>query len=260
MRAIRKIVAEIGEGKNIEYYITLFFIVLIFALDIFNLVSSDILTNIVLAVLALIVYSSLSTRRSVDGLAEKITGSPRAETFFWKSKRSVETDLSRARDIRIVGAILSRTIRDYRPILEERLSKGAQVKIMVMDPDSTAPDQAMLRSKGVSSRQFYVDNLRPTIERIGFLSETSQHIELGLLPYKPAYGMILIDVDDKDGLIIVEMYPHHSDAFAPTFELHSSLDAQWYNYFSEQFNTMWSRAQKYKGSEIRELTSSTRSA
>jgi hypothetical protein len=54
--------------------------------------------------------------------------------------------------------------------------------------------------------------------------------ELGLLPFLPAFGIVVIDPDEPYGRIIVEMYPHHSDSFAPTFELRPDRDPHWYKH------------------------------
>ncbi|WP_024969615.1 hypothetical protein, partial [Microcystis aeruginosa] len=105
-----------------------------------------------LAVLALVVSTSLSTRESLEELSKKLTKAQSADDFFWNVKRSIEPDISQAKYIGFGGAVLSRTLRDYSASLEERLRVGAKVRIILMDPASTAPDQAVLRSKGVSSR------------------------------------------------------------------------------------------------------------
>lgn len=156
--------------------------------------------------------------------------------------------------------MLSRTLRDYSASLEERLRVGAKVRIILMDPASTAPDQAVLRSKGVSSRQFYIDTLRPTLERVGMLANASDKIELGLLPYKPAFGLVVIDPDEPYGRIIVEMYPHHSDSFAPTFELRPDRDPHWYKHFREQFENLWNGCgqRHFSGVEVHKLVEEVR--
>jgi hypothetical protein len=158
------------------------------------------------------------------------------------------------------GAVLGRTLRDYSASSEERLRVGAKMRIILMDPSSTAPDQAVLRSKGVSSRQFYIDTLRPTLERVGMLANASEKIELGLLPYKPAFGIMVIDPDEPYGRIIVEMYPHHTDSFAPTFELQPGCDPHWYKYFRDQFDSLWSGCNQrhFVGREVHKLVEEIR--
>jgi hypothetical protein len=260
IKFIQKSIRDISAGRNLEHYITLVFITIILALDIFNLASPDILTEITLAVLALVVFTSLSTREGIEQLSEKLIKPQNADDFFWRSKRSIEPDLSQAKYIGFVGASLSRTLRDYSAILEERLKVGAKVRIVLMDPNSTAPEQAVLRSKGVSSRQFYIDTLRPTLERVGMLSNSSDRVELGLLPYKPAFGMVVIDPDEPYGKIVIEMYPHHSDSFAPTFELQPNRDLHWYKHFREQFDNLWNGCNRrhFTGKEIHKLVEEVR--
>lgn len=57
----------------------------------------------------------------------------------------------------------------------------------------------------VSSLQFYLNTLRPTLERVGMLANASDKI-LGLLPYKPAFGIVALDPDEPYGRILIEMY------------------------------------------------------
>ncbi|MEO0984591.1 MAG: hypothetical protein AAFY20_03475 [Cyanobacteria bacterium J06639_14] len=260
IKFIQKSVQDISSGRNLEHYITLVFITVILALDIFNLASSEVLTEITLAVLALVVFTSLSTRESLDRLSTKLIKPPNADDFFWQDKHSIAAELTRAKYIGFVGACLSRTIRDYAPILEERLKAGAIVRIILMDPSSTAPEQAVLRSKSISNKQFFVDTLNLTLERISILADATAQVELGLLPYKPAFGMLVMDPDMPHGKIIVEIYPHHSDEFAPTFELQSNRESRWYRHFRNQFDNLWHGCgqRQFMGLEIRHLIAKVR--
>ena len=261
MKFLKRMAKDVMEGKNLEHYITLIFIFIILLLDIFDLASQDILTEITLAVLALVVFSSLNTYEAVNKLTNKFEQSTNADGYFWKEKISIEPLLNQAKHIGFVGASLSRTLRDYSNTLERRLSEDAVVRAILMDPASTAPDQAVLRSKGIRNRQFYIDSLRPSLERIGTLSTRSQSVELGLVPYKPAFGMIAIDPDEPSGIIIVEMYAHHSDSFAPTFELRPNRDPRWYQFFHQQYNVLWESGcqnRRFIGNQISNLLDEVR--
>jgi len=261
LKFFKRMVRDIGAGNNLEHYITLLFIVVILFLDIFGVASPDILAEITLAVLALMVFGSLNTRESVEELTHKFEQTTSADSYFWQEKVSAEPFLRQAKHIGFVGASLSRTLRDYSNTLEKRLLDGAAVRVILMDPASTAPDQAVLRSKGIKNRQFYVDSLRPSLERIGALVNRSETVELGLLPYKPAFGMIVIDPDEPNGIIIVEMYPHHTDSFAPTFELRPNRDPNWYNFFRQQYEELWKSGcqnRQFTGNEIQDLLEEVR--
>ena len=257
----KRMAQDIRDGNFLEHYITLLFILVIFFLDIFGFASPDILAEITLAVLALVVFGSLNTRESVKKLADKFEQTSNADNFFWAEKTSVEPWLQQAKQIGFVGASLSRTLRDYSSVLENRLREGAAVRVVLMDPASGAPDQAVLRSKGINNRQFYIDSLRPSLERVGALAQRSQAVELGLLPYKPAFGMMVIDPNESSGVIIVEMYPHHADSFAPTFELRPNRDPVWYSFFREQYEALWAmgcKDRQFTGDEIQGLLEEVR--
>jgi hypothetical protein len=259
-RLFRKIGSDILHGRYLEHYITLVLIFLVLALDIFDLASNDILAEITLAVLALVIFTSLTTRDSLDRISLSLDKPFSADAFFGADRHSLETEFSQAKTIGIVGVTLSRTVRDYSSVLEERLKNGTQVRFILIDPDSTAPDQAVLRSRDVYSRQFYIDLLRPTLERISALSYASEEVELGLLPYKPAFGMFVIDPDDPRGRIIVEMYPHRSTELFPTFELTPSRDPYWYRIFRKQYDILWSSCESriWHGAEVQNLVKDIR--
>lgn len=256
----KKVGADIVAGRNLEHYITIAFILVILGLDIFNLASPDIVTEITLAVLALVVLTSLNTRDSLNQVQESLDKQLSADEFFWSDKRSLENDIEQARYIGFVGTTLSRTVRDYSAIVERKLKQGAEVRFIIIDPDSTAPDQAVLRSKGVINRQFYIDLLRPTLERICALSYSSQGISLGLLPYKPTFGMIILDPDESRGRIIVEMYPHRSTDLFPTFELTPNRDSYWFKHFQKQFKILWESCDNrtWQGDAIQDFVTALR--
>lgn len=65
IKFIKKAFRDMSSGRNLKYYITLLFILVILALDIFNLAPPDVLV-ITLAVLALVVSTSFGTRESLE--------------------------------------------------------------------------------------------------------------------------------------------------------------------------------------------------
>ena len=247
-----KVFQDIREGQNLEVYLTLVVVLVLLLLDVFGVVSTEAVAAGTLATLALLAYSTLTNREqmqhlvdtsaAIQAVAEQaISGKPKADDFFWREKRFLERDFAEASFIGIVGVTLSRTVRDYGDILESRLASDACIRFIMIDPASPAVRQAMLRSKGIGE-SFYKDLLRPTIDRIcnlADLAESSGTVELGLLPYAPSFGLILIDPHEPYGRVIVEVYQHRSSAFNPTFDLNAQRDSRWYKFFLEQFDLLW---------------------
>ncbi len=249
----KRIYQDVLEGQNLEVYLTLLVALASLILDVFGLVSPNIVAAGTLATLALLAYSTLNNRQQMHQMTEistttqamvgmAVKGEQKADEFFWKEKRFLSQDLARAKFIGLAGITLSRTVREYQDVFENRLAAGAGLRFIVIDAASTAPRQAVLRSKGGVQDSFYTDLLRPTIARICFLTDLAQapgKVELGLLPYAPSFGLFVIDPDKPHGRIIVEIYQHKSLALNPTFELSAQRDDRWYKFFREQFNLLW---------------------
>ncbi|MCK4472651.1 MAG: hypothetical protein KAW49_12805, partial [Anaerolineae bacterium] len=180
-------------------------------------------------------------------------GKPKADDFFWREKRFLQRDLAQAKFIGIVGVTSTGTVRSYLNTFENRLASGAHIRFIMIDPSSSAPRQAVLRSKGLIGDSFYTDLLRPTIDLICGLAawaDSRGTVELGLLPYVPSFGLLLIDPDEAHGRIIVEIYQHRSSAFHPTCELNVQRDTRWYKFFRKQFDLLWGSCGDRKGTGL----------
>jgi hypothetical protein len=257
----KRVYQDVLEGQNLEVYLTLLVALVLLILDIFGLVSPNIVAAGTLATLALLAYSTLNNRQQMHQVAEistttqtmvemAVKGEQNADDFFWKEKRFLSQDLARARFIGLAGITLSRTVREYQDVFESRLAAGAELRFVVIDAASTAPQQAVLRSKGGVGASFYADLLRPTVARICLLADLAQasgKVELGLLPYAPSFGLFVIDPDKPHGRIIVEIYQHKSLALNPTFELSAQRDDRWYKFFREQFDLLWESCGERRG-------------
>lgn len=264
-----KVFQDIRKGENLEVYLTLVVALVLLILDIFDIVTTEAIAAGTLATLALLTYSILTSREQMEHLVDtstatraiveqSISGKPRADRFFWPERRSLENDLARARFIGIAGITLSRTVRDYLPLFENRLQSGAHIQFIVIDPDSLASQQAIHRSKGGVGDSFYADLIRTTVARVCILAELKDvpgRMELGLLPYAPSFGLLVIDPDEPHGRIVVEIYQHKSLAFNPTFELDARRDSRWYQFFREQFELLWESCggRKEMGDQIHRL-------
>lgn len=69
--------------------------------------------------------------------------------------------------------------------------------------------------------------------------ENTGTIEIGYLPYTPAFGMILIDPETEDGVGIFEIYHHKSTERNATFTVSAVEDEQWYPFFQQQYELLW---------------------
>ena len=178
----------------------------------------------------------------------------RAADFLTSQSSLPLQRLSSASTIYLSGFTLGRKTREYLRFLDERLRTGAAVRIMILDPKQELLEECVVRSSGISSVDHWrkrLDSTASLVEVIASSPDITGSLELGYLPYLPAYGFSMVDPDTPDGIIVVELYHHRSTEDNPTFELRATRDGEWYNFFRRQFDLMWASCRVEKLSENR---------
>jgi hypothetical protein len=247
---------DLTRAHNLEIYVTVLLALTLGLLGIFDVVDPRIVAAATLGTLGLLAVSSLQGRHQSDELLSSVrslTGVVSAaihadvpvDRFLATKAPALDDDIRAAMDIRLVGVTLSRTVRDLVGMLDARLRAGAVLRIVIIDPDGTAPVEAVARTLGVSSPDFYRPRVASTLDILTGLASlpgSAGRIEVRLLPYLPAFGMYLFDPDTPDGRVYVELYQHRSLEPNPCFGLRGERDARWYRFFLRQFEVLWDSA------------------
>ncbi len=249
---IHRIGDDLRGGHNVELYLTVTLSLCIALLSVFSFVGIKVVGAATLAVLALLAASGLATRhqseevsRHLDQLAADVSGEVPADRFLKMRMPALDADIAAAADIRLVGVTLTRTVRDLLPILDRRLRKGASICVLIIDGDSPARTEAVARSRGADSPDFYQHRLASTIDLLGVLASAAPNetaLQLRVLPYVPTFGMCLIDPTEAYGRIHVEIYQHQTIEQNPSFRLRADRNSPWYQLFAQQFETPWDSA------------------
>lgn len=208
----------------------------------------------ILAVLGLLAGSGLWERnrklRRIEKLSEEardltlshLSKKVYSSDFFSSGQNLTAEDLSCANTICFLGKVLARTSREYLHVLGQRLIAGANIRFVVLDPESeTVLEQAELQSFD-APLAYYRDTIRTTETVIEVLSRTPNgkgKTEIGFLPFVPSFGLVLVDPQETHGTCFVEIYQHRSAEPHPTFELSAKDDPHWFAFFNEQFEKIW---------------------
>jgi hypothetical protein len=241
---------------DLEIYVTVALSLVLGLLGIFDVVNTPIVAAATLGTLALLAFSNLVSRTQLEEVRETVgklattvgrvvADEVPADRFLAVKAPAMQEDLRGADDIRLVGVTLSRTVRDLAGSLERRLRAGARVRVVIIDPESSAPLDAVARTLGVTSADLYRPRIASTIEILSHLASGAAArggVEVRLLPFVPAFGMYLIDPGERDGRVYVEMYQHRSLEPNPCFALQAERDGHWYPFFVHQFDILWESA------------------
>jgi hypothetical protein len=247
---------DLRHGLNIELYVTVTLSLCIALLSVFGVVDVKVVSGTTLAVLALLAVSGLATRhrsevveRRMEQVAASLSGDVPADRFLKTRMPVLDEDVASAAQIGLVGVTLARTVRDLLPVLDHRLRRGASIRVLIIDADGPARTEALARSRGANTPDFYRRRLASTIDLLGVLASAAPDesaLQLRLLSYVPTFGMCLIDPAETYGRIHVEIYQHRTIEQNPSFSLRADRDSHWYQLFARQFETLWESGQRYR--------------
>jgi hypothetical protein len=150
------------------------------------------------------------------------------------------TRVKNARQIWVLGISLQGLVSFHKGVFISKVRDGASLRFLMMDPDSQASDAKACGLFSATDPAVLKRDIRRTIETISELRQSDPAaVSLRLTQYVPGFGLVLVDPDRDNGLIIVELYPYLvTSSERAHFELTPS-DGRWYKYFRDQFNSIW---------------------
>ncbi|MDG4793230.1 DUF5919 domain-containing protein [Micromonospora sp. WMMD1082] len=222
-------------------------------LGLLDVTGSDVVAAVTLAVLGVITFELLTGRRRlrrIESALRAVAGSLRADEvssvdrLLTAAVPGGAAAMAGARDIRLLGVSLNRTIRNHLDELRKQLAAGATVRVALIDPTSAAPQEAARRNglDAVGGGNVFAHRVQPTIDLLDYLSaETAGtgRLEVRLLRFVPAFGMLLIDPEEPSGQISVDIYSHRPDGREATITLRAERDPTWYRHFAQEFERVW---------------------
>lgn len=243
MRLLERLRADLSTGKNLEIYLTALIALVVGVLGVFNVVNTQVVTAATLATLALVAVNALGPRHQVAGLEAQVTALNRlvqekltGDAFLTTVKTGLDERVARADDIRFAGVTLSRTIRAHVDDLRKSLGRGASVKVLVIDPQGAVPEEAARRSTIPDHSDVFKHRVMSTLY---LLRDLKGSVEVRFLPFVPAFGLVLLDADDDDGVVHVELGTHSAAGRDPVFTLTPHRDHFWFEHFKAEFDRMW---------------------
>ncbi|WP_431904100.1 hypothetical protein [Micromonospora carbonacea] len=240
-------------GRDLEAYLLSGTALVVGALGLLNVTSPDLVSTTTLAVLGVITFDLLTGRRrlrTIEHSLRTVVDSLRTERadsvdrLLTAAVPGTAAGLAGARDIRLVGVTLSRTIRSHLDELRQQLAEGATVRIALIDPASPAPQEAARRNglNAAGGGEVFEHRLQPTIDLLDYLAAQTAgtgRLEVRLLTFVPAFGMVLVDPEEPAGRISIDIYSHRPDGREAMVTLRADRDPVWYRHFAREFDRIW---------------------
>lgn len=161
-----------------------------------------------------------------------------------------EEDMTDFTELYVLAMNLRRTLTNYYSCFEKRLSEGANLRFLLVDPDSDAVPIIAERNYIYRDAEQLRRVIQSTLDNLARLCSDQPvkgTIEVRVLRHVPAYGLTLLNPERSDGRMRVDLYPYRvpPDTY-PSFWVTREHDEHWYQFFLNQFYLMWDSGKPFK--------------
>lgn len=161
-----------------------------------------------------------------------------------------EEEMTDFTELYVVAMNLRRTLTNYYGCFEKRLSEGANLRFLLVDPTSDAVPIIAERNYVYRDAKQLSGVIQSTLGNLAQLcadQPVKGTIEVRVLRHVPAYGLTLLNPERSNGRIRIDLYPYQvpPDTY-PSFWVTREQDEHWYQFFLNQFYLMWDSGKPFK--------------
>ena len=166
-----------------------------------------------------------------------------------------DTMVHSAKEIDVVGYNLAEFFKEYYGTIAERVTQGAHVRVVIVDPSDTARDLFMCNSSlgdfdgHVTRTLYYFKYIR---ELANNSRKVAGSFEVRFTNWIPSYSMISVDRSSKSGNIKASIYSIHYRIPEHVADLNIVLERKehpkWFDYFINQYEKIWEISEAWDGS------------
>ena len=262
-KAIKAAFEDIRQGNNLDLYLIIILAFTIATLGLLQVAQFEVIGSVILALLGIIASSLLTSRRAVgdlqntsDSLKTVISQLEQKDKHLASFSDithlgypDIKADLRTASKVSILSTLIARPVTDYHRELLLMLRAGGQVQILLSEPTTEVVSMQLFRSSSTFQDSDYViTSSKNAIRTIGLMrsdSSDSKALQARVMPYIAPFS--LINIEQKDGCsksYVRLMTFRSSGSEQPTFIIDSRQDSDWYKFFCDQFDAMWSASKE----------------
>jgi hypothetical protein len=236
----RRLLVRVINDENLDLYLLGSIAGVFTVFGATGLSNMKVLSSVVLALLALLAFSQIRSRRQVELITRSQT--MRSLALF---KLDFPADLISRRagsfDILLIGRSLTRTVQGMQTDMGAILETGGRIRVLVLDPEDEplmdAADRRIAQSLGQGRLR---QRILTTLDDLTTLrGRTNGRLEIRVSSSIPCAGFNCLDVSGPRGLVCVQHYEYRPRGEpAPIFALEPE-DEPWYQYFVAEAERLW---------------------
>jgi hypothetical protein len=243
MALLRQFWQDLRSGVNLDAYLAIVLAIVLGALNLLGIVPQQQLGALTLAVLSLLVVSTLVNRNKLDEVQGTLMRpSPIVDEF----PNTYDEDLKGSGDLTLVGISLARTVRTYYDKIENRVRNGSRVRVLLVKPGS---DGLRLAESRVAINQSFDRanrDVMDTYEDLIALQALGKGLKIRVINQELSFGVIHVNPGTAAGCMYIEYYPYRTRGYDHMKLVLRPSDGKWYDFHARQMDLLWDDAEIYR--------------
>jgi hypothetical protein len=242
---------DIKNRQNIELYLTLIVAVIVFIANIIGVKNQDILFNVVLGVLAVMLFKSIQDSHATERFERKIDDLLRGNKSVFLRRWDNNVFKECLVKAKVICGVWSQGNYEFLhtnfSMLREFMAKGGKIKFVYVDPESNAFELATHRyfseqdnKEKNKNAQLRFQLTLQTLKELAQVAPTPESIQIKFTCEIPSSTITLINHQTNTGMIFVTLHDYFSSSIGPSFILDKS-EEQWFNAYASVFENLWSK-------------------
>ena len=253
---------ELRRGENLDLYLTVLLAVVIAIFGILQIASFEIISAAILGTLGLLASSLITNRRAsaeaqesfdklvsnIKSLQDRIGRKTYISELLSLAYPDLTEEIRTAKRVSVEGSTLGSTATRYFAEFTHLLQRGGELRILVSEPTPEVLAMQVFRSSSIKDPAMMTASVNSNVAMMKSLGDKISHpelFEIRTMPYIASYSLAIIEGADGIKKAYVKLLSvQKPEAESPSFELHSRYDEKWFEFFSDQFEKMWTGAYK----------------
>ena len=158
-------------------------------------------------------------------------------------------ELENAQRVYFWGLTFERMIPNLQKIILQRLQAGAEIKFILLEPNSAASRMASMRHPLEKNENLLNSILIGSLDILAGIEKqvlSPAKLQVRTVDYFPAWTIMLVDPHKSTGKLFLSLVSFNDpNEVRPSMEFTVEKNNDWILYFHDQFEKMWNASQPY---------------
>lgn len=259
MRVLKTIWKEIRSGQYPETYLTILLGIIISILGVTSAVQLEVIIAATTALLALLAWGNLESKRTVEKLAtsinniENVSYSRVIATDF-QANLEIKDLISRASEEIWILTRLGMTLQEQRVVIEQAVERGCKIKAIVCSDDEQTVEFLAKRGYSLTDPnelklqiQIAQRTILSMMQRINLDEENFQFFELS---YVPPHSIYISDPDTGNSVAFVQLGTFRTPTYRSiSLKINRVRQPELFDFFRDQFRNYLNASTSIKNQE-----------